>query len=44
MSTHTICFGREIVLLDLQCNENFEDLLTYFRFNMCFESSREQTQ
>ena len=43
MSTHTICFGREIVLL-VECNENFEDLLTYFRFNMCFESSKEQSQ
>ena len=30
--------------LDLQCNENFEDILTYFHFNMCYESSREQSQ
>ena len=44
MSTHTICFGLEIVLLDLQCNKNFEDLLTNFRFNMCFESSKEPSQ
>ena len=40
MSTHTMCFGLEIVFvsrsLDRQCNENFEDLLTYFRFNLCF--------
>ena len=30
--------------LDPQCYENFEDLLTYFHFNMCFESSRKQSQ